>query len=258
MDLNDYWQENKKFLTTVFAGFILFLIGQMFIGSTLESKLKSANSKVTSTTRELQKEMFTSSQLADLTTENEKLKTAVSTLREAVEFRTRDEFMLQENGGRASNQFFAIVTRTRDDILKHAGRQGVRLPDDLGLPGLSPTHEDEIVRTLEALDVIDRSLRLGIAAGVSRFDSLSIKLDPSLGSRDGVGSVERTDVKMKVSGPADALLRFLSATQDKNEFGQALVIEEFLLQPTRRNSDEAVLELTLNVVRFHAEVELEN
>jgi len=257
MDLNDYWQENKKFLTLVIGGLIVFLIGQMLIGSTLESKLKGANSRVKRAKRDLRDEMYSSQQLANLTAENEELQIVVDTLRQAVEFQVRDEFRLQDDGGRATNQFFSIVSNARDAILKHAGREGVRLPDDLGLPGLSPTHEDEIVRTLEAIDVIDRSLRLGISAGVGRFDSLSIKLDPALGSRDGVGSVERTRVKMKVNGTAASLLRFLSGTQDPSAYGQALVVEEFLLQPARRKSDEATLELTLNVVRFHAEVELE-
>jgi len=257
MDLGDYWQENKKFLTLVFGGIIVFLIGQMLIGSTLTSKLSAANKKVSTATKELRKEMYTSRQLADLTAENEKLQAAVDTLRETVEFQVRDEFRLQDTGGRVTNQFFSIISTARDAILKHAGREGVRLPDHLGLPGLSPTHEDEIVRTLEAIDVVDRSLRLGISAGVGRFDSLSIKLDPALGSRDGIGSIERTRVKMKVSGTAASLLRFLSSTQDTSTYGQALVVEEFLLQPARRKSDEATLELTLNVVRFHVEVELE-
>ncbi len=258
MDLNDYWQENKKFLTLTFGGLIVFLIGQMLIGSTLQSKIRKADASIRNATKALDEPMFSSQQLADLSAENEQLKAVVTTLKEAVEFVARDEFRLQDKGGRPTNQFFAIVTETRDELLKLAGRAGVRLPDDLGMPGLSPTHEDEIVRTLEALDVIDRSARLGILAGVARFDSLSIKLDPALGSRDGVGSVERTRVRAKISGTAASLLRFISATQDPRVFGQTLVIEEFQLQPARRKSDEATLELTFNVVRFHAQAELEN
>lgn len=257
MDLNDYWQENKKFLTTVFVGIIVFLIGQLLISNTLASKLSTANKKISRARGDLSNEMYTASQLADIQAANEDLRTRVDELRKSVEFVSRDEFTLQEGGGRATNQFFQIVTNARDDVLRLAGRQGVRLPDDLGLPGLSPTHEDEIVRTLEALDVIDRGLRLGIDAGVSRFEQLGIKLDPALGSRDGVGDIERTSVKMKLNGNSASLLRFLSATQDESEYGQALVVQDFLLQPARRKSDEATLEVTFNVIRFHAEVELE-
>jgi hypothetical protein len=257
MDLNDYWQENKKFLTVVFAGVVLFLIGQMLINSTLASDLKRANNRIKSARSDLRKEMYTSAQLKQLETTNEQLGEVVATLKEAVAFVPRREFQLDDAGGRVTNQFFSIVTAARDDVLRLAGRQGVRLPDDLGLPGLSPTHEDEIVRTLEALDVIDRGLRLGIRAGVRRFESLSIKLDPALGSRDGVGALERTRVKMKLSGSAASLLRFLSATQSTEEYGQALVVEDFQLQPARRKTDEATLEVTFNVIRFHTVVELE-
>ena len=33
MDLNDYWQENKRFVTTVLAGLVVFLIAYFWIDS---------------------------------------------------------------------------------------------------------------------------------------------------------------------------------------------------------------------------------
>ena len=251
MDLNDYWQENKKFLLTVFAGLVVFLIGQVLISSFLDGKLQGAQRQVSNAKKKLGASMYGSADLTMAREENAALQAAVASLSEAVAFEPRPEFKIDASGGRASNQFFATVTSAREDLLRLAQRRGVRLPDHLGMPGLSPTHEDEIVRTLEALDVVDRACRLAIDAGVSRIDELGIKLDPGLGSRDGVGQLEKTSVSMTLSGPGAALLRFLSATQSTEEYGQALVVEELLLQPSRRKNEEARLDLELNVIRLH-------
>lgn len=251
MDLNDYWQENKKFLLTVFAGIVVFLIGQVLISSFLDDGLRSAQRQVTTAKNKLRESMYGASDLTTAREENAALKTAVASLSEAVAFQPRPEFTVETDGGRAGNQFFATVTSTREDLLRLAQRRGVRIPDHLGMPGLSPTHEDEIIRTLEALDVVDRACRLAIDAGVSRVDELAIKLDPGLGSRDGVGQLEKTRVSMSLSGAGAALLRFLSATQSTAEYGQALVVEEILLQPSRRKNEEARLDLKLNVIRLH-------
>ena len=39
MDLNDYWQENKRFLTIVAGGLLVFLIGEMVIPAVSLSRL---------------------------------------------------------------------------------------------------------------------------------------------------------------------------------------------------------------------------
>ena len=252
MDLNDYWQENKKFLMTVFAGAVVLLIGYVMIESFLGDKVDAANRRITRAKRELKNEMYTSQDLADARAENEALLAAMDTLRGSVAFDARDRFRLRKDGGRPGGQFFSILSSVRDDLLQRAQRQGARIPEDLGMPGLSPTHEDELERTLEALDVIDRSIRLALDAGIQRIDELSIKLDPRLGSRDGGGAIEETRIKFVASSGAAPLMRFLSSTQS-DQFGQPLLIEEFEITPARRKTDEARLETTFIVARLSEE-----
>ena len=52
MDLNDYWQENKRFVLTVAAGAIAFMIGEMMIGSFIGSDLESMRKKLSPLTRD--------------------------------------------------------------------------------------------------------------------------------------------------------------------------------------------------------------
>jgi hypothetical protein len=107
---------------------------------------------------------------------------------------------LDPKAGAATNQYFAAVSRVREELLRLAGRGNLRLPDDLGLPALAPTREAEIERYLEALDLVDRAVRLALANGVQRIDKIEIRLDPKLASRQGVGELEKTRVEVSASG----------------------------------------------------------
>jgi len=162
------------------------------------------------------------------------------------------------------------VSRVRDDLLKTAGRGNLRLPDDLGLPALSPTREAEIERYLEALDLVDRAVRLALAAGVQRIDKIEIRLDPKLSSRQGVGDLERTRVEISASGLPAPLVHFISETQAKGGGSAAaspagsagapgsrssaaglgpLLIEKADIQSSRTKPDEAVLTVTFVAAR---------
>src|SRR5204863_482021 len=83
-------------------------------------------------------------------------------------FAPRPAFAFDPAKGSASNQYFATVSSVREELLTLAGRNNMRIAEDLGLPALSPTRESEIVRYLEALDLVDRAVRLALASGVDR------------------------------------------------------------------------------------------
>jgi hypothetical protein len=211
--------------------------------------------------------MYDSSQLSESEKENEALKHSVDVLTKATAFDARPEFRLDPKAGAATNQYFTTVARVREDLLKTAGRGNLRVPDDLGLPALSPTREAEIERFLEALDLVDRAVRLALASGVQRIDKIEIRLDPKLASRQGVGELERTRVEIAASGLPAPLVHFMSATQASDSgpasgpggaasgaqarsrrFGP-LLIEKAEIQASRTKSDEAILQATFVAAR---------
>jgi hypothetical protein len=256
MDLNDYWQENKRFLVTVASGAILFVIGSMLVDSLFRSQLAVQESHANSDGNKLRTTpLFSNADLERAQQQNEALQKSITQLSGAVEFKTRTRFQLDAAKGPANNQYFAIVSSVRDELLRAAGRANLRLPEDLGLPALSPTRETEIQKTLEAFDLVERVLRLAIDNGVERVDRIEIKLDPRLSARGGVGMVERTRVTFSAGGAPQPLVRLLLASQSRGSdpAAQPLVLEHVELIPSRNKPDEATLEVTFCVVRLHPE-----
>ena len=113
-----------------------------------------------------------SSDLRAAREENEALRAALRTLSEAVVFRARPGF--EPGEGSATNRYFSVVADVRENLVARAGRAGVKIPDDLGLPALSPTKEQEIQRYLEALDLIERAVSLAIEVGVASVEKIKI------------------------------------------------------------------------------------
>lgn len=256
MDLNDFWQENKRFVVTLASGAILFVIGSMVVDSFFTKELQRQETDARVSGDKLRNTpLYGPNELARAQEQNEALLASITTLTQAVEFHTRPRFQLDPAKGPASNQYFGTVAAVREELLRAAGRANLRLPEDLGLPALSPTRELEIQKTLEAFDLVDRVLHLALDSGVERVERIEIKLDPGLTSRAGVGEIERTRVSFVAAGAPQPLVRLLLASQAKSGEGAAallpLVIEKVDLTPARNKTDEARLEAVFCVVRFH-------
>jgi hypothetical protein len=250
VDLNDYWQENKRFVMTVAGGALLFMIGELLIGKYIGSELAKQRTSVARLTSDLGKQRFQRSDLAMARDENEALLEASRTLAEKVGFHPRAGFTLEADRGSAGNQYFARVSDVRDRLLSEAGRHNMRLQKDLGLPALAPTREEEIVRYLEALDLLERVVDIGLEVGVPRIDKIEIRLDPGLNARKGFGKLERTRISMRLVGPSASLVRLLAETQSPAR-GSSLLIDDVAMAPEKLKAGEAWMEITFVVIRLH-------
>jgi len=259
MDLNAVWQENKRSLVATAGGIVVFLVGSMLVDRYFRDELRAQTRAADAAAQKLRGEpMFTVSDRDEAEKENEALARAVSILSEATAFEARPAFRLDPRAGAPTNQYFAAVSRVRDELLTLAGRNNLRLPDDLGLPALSPTREEEIARYLEALDLVDRAARRAMAAGLQRIDKIEIKLDPKLATRQGVGGIERTRVEITAVGVPGPIVRFLAATQaagpaagaGTGEGWKPLVLEKAEVLTSRGKPDEATLQATFVVARL--------
>ncbi len=256
MDLNDYWQENKRFLVTVAAGVVVFGIGSMLVGKYFGNELRSRRLAAIATGNKLAHDaMYTPDQLRVAQEENDALQKAVETLAKACAFTPRAQFVLDPKRGSPSNQYFAVVSSVREDLLRQSGRANMRLPEDLGLPALSPTREPDIARYLEAFDMVDRVVRMALSTGADRIDKIEIRLDPKLYSREGVGRVELTRVTMSFSGKSAPLQQLLLVSQQPDEkdvngiaLGGPLLIDRAEMVPTRTGT-EASLDVTFVCAR---------
>jgi hypothetical protein len=256
MDLNSYWQENKRFLLTVAGGVLVFGIGTMLVGKYFGDELERQQRVAANTRTKLAREaMYTPKDLADAQAENEALTRTVDALTKACSFEPRPQFVLDPKKGSPSNQYFAVVSAVREDLLRQAGRANMRVPEDLGLPNLSPTREPDIVRFLEGLDLVDRVVRMALASGCERIDKIEIRLDPRLNSREGVGQIETSRINFTFSGKGAPLVQLLLESQQPGEndangvpLGGPLLIEKSEMLPTRTGT-EAGLDVTFVCAR---------
>ena len=249
MDWNDFWQENKRAVTSIALGLLVFAIAVMVRDSFFESEIGATRARITRLQRELAEPLFTAAQKTAAEEDNAELTAAVEALREAVSFRTREEFRIDVELGSLPNQYLRALTRVREDLLPLANRANLIVDSGLGMPKLSPTREAEIERYLQALDVIDVVLRDAIGAGVARVDEIQIRLDPGLTSRAGLGTVERTRVEFTVAGDSQALTRLLSGTQRVRD-GRHLLVGDVELVPARGREDQLRLDLTVVIARI--------
>lgn len=250
MNLGEWWQENKRFAVTVASGALVFVIGSMLVDTFYTQELRITRASLNSARNKLEGEaLYSAEQLAQLQREHEALVTATDALRKTVNHQPRPAFAFDAVKGAAANQYFQTVASAREELLTLAGRANLRLPEELGLPALSPTREPDIARYLAGLDVVDRAVRMALAAGVERIDKLEIKLDPKLNSKDGPGAIEHTRISLTCSGKAAPIVQFLLLTQDPAS-GGPLIVERSEMQPPRGKTDEAVLEIVFDAVRL--------
>jgi hypothetical protein len=257
MDFNEYWQENKRFVLTVLGGAVMFMIVNQVIDSAIGDDLRSQRRTRNSVVKQLKEARFGATDLARARAQNGDLITAQEGLALSVGYPTRPEYQLDSSRGSAGNQYFTMVSNVRDNLLRRAGSRNMRLSQDLGLPALAPTRDDEIARHLDALDLIERVVSLAIDQGVDRVEKLSIKVDPGLRGRRGVGTVEKTRVSMKLIGDSGPVLRVIAGTQN-SEYGASILIEELEVLPERTKPGQVRAELTFIASRLHAPKKDEN
>lgn len=249
MDVNDFWQENKRFVLTVAGGAVVFFIGVIAIDNVFGSELTDQERRRRVAEGALAAPLVPAADLEIVRAEHERLLAAHAELSKAAAFVPRPEFA--PASGSMANRYFEVVSRCREDLLGSAGRAGIAVPLDLGLPALAPTRDEHIVRTLEGLDVIDRTLRLCFEAGVARVEGIDIKLDPALLSGKPLEGLEKTLVNFKLRGTAASLAR-LALMLERAGAPRVAVLERAAFLAATAREDDARLELTLSAVRLHA------
>ena len=249
---DDFWQENKPFVLGVAAGAALFGIGWLATAKTLGADLRAQRARLRTLETQLDQPRFVAADQERAQAERDSLSQAVTTLSDAVAFHARPEFAL--DGTSPANRYFAVQSRVREELLTLAGRAGLILPEGLGLPALSPTKEQEIVRYLEALDVVDRVVKLAIEAGCERIDEIRVQLDSRLVSGKSIPDIEKTSIEFDLIGPSAPLARWVALTQQER-FGDVILIDKLNLVASRTKPDEARLEVTFRVAHLYGEEE---
>lgn len=249
MDLGAYWQENKRFVVTVGAGAVLFLIAYAIETSHYQGRINAANRAITLKRNELKAMQFSSADQSEAEAENAALRSAVEALGAAAQFRARPEFVPDPAAGSSANHYVRTVSRVREDLSLRANRANLDLDPSLGMPELSPTLEREILRYLEALDLVESVADLAIRARAQGVDKIQVRLDPGHAARTGVGAIERTRVQMTLTGSSLALTRLLAWTQRPGPNGRVIPIDKVEMLSPKNQTGRVRLDVTFLIAR---------
>jgi len=251
LDTSDFWQENKRLIVTLACGLLVYLIAGIIVEGAYGSDLTSARRDLNSNKAALKEERYSATDRNLARDENEGLREALGTLAETVAFTPRSRFVLDPAAGSASSQYFTLLEGVREDLDLLASRNRLTYPDGWGIGMLETGDPATIERQLEALDLLDRVVRMAVQAGVSRITKIQIKLDTGFGSRKGLGQVERSSVDLGFATGSESMTRLLSLTQTAGAGGGPLTLEKFEIKGERNKPDAVKADFTFLVVRLH-------
>ena len=250
MDLNDLWQEHKRFLSIAGAGLALFLIAYFVIDGRFTAERRSLDGTLRSNLKSLGEERFGQAELEAALAGNELLDAAVSRLARAAVFETRPRFQFDPSGD--STQYFVLHAQIAQELTTLASKQRVILPPGLDLEAPETAQAERIERHLAALDLVDRVLRLAIQERVKRVHAIRVQLDPALNSRDGVGEIETTRVEFEFRSPAAPIVGLIAASQS-DVYEKPLTIADVEMVGAKSKEDEITAKITFAVLRLHGE-----
>lgn len=249
MDLGAYWQENKRFVVSVGAGALLFLIGFGIESRVYRDKINATERANQAKRNQLKEMQFSATDQQEAEAENAALRQAVDRLTAAAQFEPRPEFVPDPASGSSANHYVRTLSRVREELLQRANRASLQVDSSLGMPELSPTVEREVLRYLEALDLVESVADLAIRARADAIDKIQVRLDPAQNSRAGVGAIERTRVQLTLTGSSQALTSVLVWTQRPEGGGRVFPIDKLEMSAARGRPGQVRLDVTFLLAR---------
>lgn len=258
MDFNEYWQENKRFLTTVGAGLLVFMILNMIVEGMYASDIQSVQRTTSANRKKLKDAMYTADDRAMAEGENAALLERYGMVADVAAFEPRTGFVLDAREASPQNVYISAVESVRDRMTDLASRKRAFLPDGLDLEMVKTRNVDAIERNLHAVDLLERALVMALESGVRQVKSVEVRLDPAFRSRRGVGAIERTQVTIDALADSESVTRWLAMTQTPVDEGgalsvrrAALPIEALEMRRANSKADEVRTRVTFLVVRVH-------
>ncbi|MDA0374936.1 MAG: hypothetical protein O2865_14215 [Planctomycetota bacterium] len=162
MDLQDFWQENKRWILGVVAGLIVYWVGGGIVSAVFGGA--SASGRVQAMARDLQREEYYDAQaLRTAREENERLTALVEQVRQHAAFVPDEEFVLTGKGD-PDLYFPEVERRVRTRIVAYAQERSVAIDErDLVWPAAVSREEKE--QTLVGLCALQHAALRLVDAG---------------------------------------------------------------------------------------------
>ncbi|MAW61273.1 MAG: hypothetical protein CMJ94_10615 [Planctomycetes bacterium] len=244
MNLDTIWQLHKRFITGVAIGLVVFLIGLAVIGSTAGADLAARKSAIGKHKRSLQTQVYSRSQLNELTTRRNEMDARIVELAQDALPPLREDYDLTGKPS-ATQHYIELTGRLRTELTGWALRRNVEIDENLGLPPQSPTQPQKIARVLRGLDVVERVCRLAVQTGAASVENIDVASRvPRTSRRNTAPVLDLTPVTLEVvfsdQSPRAFLDAVINAADGLGPLG--LVRWELMPEDTRRKQRRVVLE----------------
>jgi hypothetical protein len=163
MDLNDFWQENKRWVLGCVAGLLVFLIARMIVDGRFNAPARAAVGKTRGIYSSVAKgEKYLEKHEAAARAERDRLDATLQVLRAAMHYELPKRFDLAGKGD-AELYRATVFSEVRTAAVERAAAANVEFPED-GLSWSPQTERDAIQRELIGISLVDHVVAQLIAA----------------------------------------------------------------------------------------------
>ncbi len=159
MDLNEFWQENKRWVQACLGGLLVFWMAWMIISNVYDSGT-SRTAKAIRVIRD--DDLYRRAAKDAVEQESEVLQASLQELRQAMDFVVAPEFSLQGKGD-PELHWIRMESQTRDALLAQAGILGVALSEE-SFQWQAPVGREAIARQCIGLNLVQEALQRLYAA----------------------------------------------------------------------------------------------
>lgn len=214
VDWEGLWQERRGLILMIAGAVVVALLGESLIHSFFSRPLARNQREIVRARRRLRSPAPAAEDVATAEREATRLEASVEALRGKLLFHVREAFTLPEGDPHPAVRYVDTVDRTLEALRSLARRQGVSIPDSLGLPQVAPSEESRVAGLLAALDGIERAVRRGVESALDEIESVRIVDEVPRVAKKGP-EIGMQEVKILANGPAPALFDWMQALREE-------------------------------------------
>ncbi len=254
MDLNDFWQGNRKFILGVGCAVVVVLIGKGVVGSVWDAQAaaRGVERHASGLRRE---EAPRAAEVSAVTGENTALGARLEELYARLAYVTKEDYVLPKNEPNPDLLYNAIRGRAREQLVDFAARRNIRVNDSLGLPDYTPSGREAIQRYLRGLSIVEQVVSAAIVAEVRAVDGIEIVERKGRARQKGEAFVDPLEVRFEIAGTTAAIAELVEDLVRGEE--QFLCVEDFLIETDSKKAlGLTVLKLAVSALTIDPEVQV--
>lgn len=224
----DLWQEHRRFIVTLLAGGLVFLIAYLLIDGIYSDDIQQSQLLIARFERT--QRMAPGGDLEEARDEQARVVEEFERLRRGMDRRPAEGFKVGPDVSEADLHFNMTVAKVRQEMLEPCALRNITVDRRLGLPDSIPGTRGQKDWYLRGLDVVYQVLALVLEAdsvlegGIARVEDISIAGMDSRDETAGSRFVELLPVSLDIVGHPRAVDRVLRVLPQPDPNGRYLAL----------------------------------